>query len=267
MVLVAWAFVIGPIVSTNSFYEYFTNPQVYEYVFHGLIMDIRYDLPGVFQGGPTNAVNGSLWSIPFEVYAYIVLVAVFLLDAINSKPLMVVFFLVIVIDPIVGNKLLFTWLPQNPEVNLLAPCFAFGSLFAVFKDSIKINFKCLAGACVVFYLFRASLYNFYLFYAAFFYFIVFVSSRAWMLKFKPRFDVSYGMYLWGWPVQQIMAQNFQPLGVLFNQISSVIIAALLGYVSWRCIEFPFIKIGSKCISRVADYRYKYLNISVVDNKL
>lgn len=238
VVLVAWAFVIGPIVSTNSFYEYFTNPQVYEYVFHGLIMDIRYDLPGVFQGGPTNAVNGSLWSIPFEVYAYIVLVAVFLLDAINSKPLMVVFFLVIVIDPIVGNKLLFTWLPQNPEVNLLAPCFAFGSLFAVFKDSIKINFKCLAGACVVFYLFRASLYNFYLFYAAFFYFIVFVSSRAWMLKFKPRFDVSYGMYLWGWPVQQIMAQNFQPLGVLFNQISSVIIAALLGYVSWRCIEFP-----------------------------
>jgi peptidoglycan/LPS O-acetylase OafA/YrhL len=244
VVLAAWAFILGPIFSINSFQEYFSDSAVYEYFFRGLVMDIRYDLPGVFQRNAFKSANGSLWSIPFEVYAYIVLVAIFLLHIINSKRLSVIIFLVILIDPVIGNKLLFTWLPQNFEITLLAPCFALGSLFALFKDKIEIHIAGFASVWILYLLFKISAYNFYFFYVAIFYSIIFVSSRVWTLKFKPTSDISYGVYLWGWPVQQVMAQYFPDHGIRFNQISSIIISASLGYISWRLIESRFIKIGS-----------------------
>ncbi len=248
IVLGAWAFILGPMFSTKSLQQYFSDFSVYEYFLRGVLMDIRFDLPGVFQENAFKSVNGSLWSIPFEVYAYIALIAAFLLGAMNSKPAVVLFFLVILIDPILDNKLLFTWLPQNKEVALLAPCFALGSVFAVFKDKIKINMEIFIGAWVLYFLFKTSTYNFYFFYFSIFYSIVFISSRVWILKFKPTFDISYGVYLWGWPVQQVMAQIFPHYGVGFNQISSMIASALLGYASWKLVESRFIKIGSN-ISR------------------
>lgn len=244
VVLAVWAFILGPIVSNSSLREYFSNSAVYEYFLRGLLMDIRYDLPGVFQGNTFKSVNGSLWSIPFEVYAYIVLIAMFLFGVFRSRHLSVVLFLVILIDPVIGNKLLFTWLPQNPEVTLLAPCFAMGALSALFKEKVEIHLSGLVGVWVLYYLFQLSSYNFYFFYLAVFYSVVFLSSRKFLVRFKPAIDVSYGLYLWGWPVQQVMIKYFSEYGIVFNQISSVVISALLGYVSWHLIESRFIRVGS-----------------------
>ncbi|XEI50946.1 hypothetical protein NMD13_26120 [Pseudomonas nitroreducens] len=100
-------------------------------------MDIRYDLPGFFQNNTFKAVNGSLWSIPFEVYAYIVLIAMFLFGVLYSKRLSAVFFLLILMGPVIGNKFVFTWLPQNPEVTLLAPCFAMGHFLHCSRTGLK----------------------------------------------------------------------------------------------------------------------------------
>lgn len=69
VVLAVMAFIFGPLLSTHSTLEYFSNTEVYEYFLRGLVMDLRYDLPGVFQNNAFKAVNGSLWSIPCEVYA------------------------------------------------------------------------------------------------------------------------------------------------------------------------------------------------------
>lgn len=251
IVLAAMAFVFGPFFSTHPPLEYFSNTAVYEYFLRGLVMDLRYDLPGVFQNNAFKAANGSLWSIPFEVYAYIVLIAIFLLGVIHSRYLSLALFSLILIDPLVGNKLLFTWLPQNPEVALLAPCFAAGSFFILFKDKIEIDLRGLAGVWILYYLFRISSYNFYFFYLAIFYSILFISSRKIMVRFKPAIDISYGLYLWGWPVQQVMAQYFPEHGIRFNQIASAMIAALLGYVSWYLIESRFIKIGANFGRRIS----------------
>ncbi|MFT0534330.1 acyltransferase family protein [Castellaniella hirudinis] len=243
-VLAAMAFVIGPIFSTHSPGNYFSNATVYEYFLHGLIMDVRYELPGVFQGNAISAANGSLWSIPFEVFAYIALIAVFLLGLLKFRLLSVGVFLLILVDSITGHKLLLTWLPQNHEITTLAPCFAAGSVFALFKDKIKIHLKGVAGAWALYFLFRESTYSYYFLYLAVFYAILFFSSQKALVRPKPSIDVSYGMYLWGWPVQQIMAQYFPEWGIGFNQIASIAISALLGYASWLFIEKRAIKIGS-----------------------
>lgn len=249
--LAAMAFIFGPLLSSHTPLEYFSNTAVYDYFLRGVVMDLHYDLPGVFQNNALKAANGSLWSIPFEIYAYIALVAIFLLGAIHSRHLSLVLFLAILIDPLISNKLIFTWLPRNPEITLLAPCFAAGSLFILLKDKVEINFRGLAGTWILYYLFKTSLYNFYFFYFAIFYSILFISSRKIMVQFKPAVDISYGLYLWGWPAQQVMAQYFPEHGIRFNQISSATIAALLGYLSWHLIENRFIKFGVKFGRRIS----------------
>lgn len=244
VVLAAMAFVLGPLLSAHPPHEYFSNPAIYEYFLHGLIMDMQYDLPGVFQDNALSSVNGSLWSIPYEIYAYVALLAAFLLGSTRSRPLSIGLFLVILVDSATGNTLLFTWLPQNTEITMLAPCFAAGSFFTLFKDRIQVHFQGTIGAWALYFLFMKSSYNFYFFYLAVFYSILFFSSRKALLKFKPAIDISYGMYLWGWPVQQVMAQYFPEQGISFNQLASAAIAALLGYVSWHFIERHFIRMGS-----------------------
>lgn len=190
------------------------------------------------------APNGSLWSIPFEVYAYLALAALFLVGALRFKPLPIAILLLILIDPIASNKLLFTWLPQNFEITLLAPCFAAGSLLAYFKHKISINTNGMTAAWLLYFLLHGSSYNFYFLYFAIFYSILHLSSQPFFLKIKPRIDISYGIYLWGWPTQQVMAQYFSHLGIGFNQASSITISIGIGYISWKLIEHPFIKFGA-----------------------
>lgn len=54
-VFLSTALILGPILSTHSPSDYFSNPLVYEYILRGLILDIRYDLPGLFSNNASSA--------------------------------------------------------------------------------------------------------------------------------------------------------------------------------------------------------------------
>src|SRR5207244_10435776 len=72
IVVVAAAFVLGPLVTTLTVREYLVDRGTWSYVAHNLVMlRITFPLPGVFRTLPNQAVNGSLWTLPYEVLAYI----------------------------------------------------------------------------------------------------------------------------------------------------------------------------------------------------
>ena len=77
--LLVSAFLLGPLLSEQSPAEYFSNKKVLAYFYKGLSMNIKYELPGVFEDNALRAVNGSLWSIPHEVFAYLTLAALLVL--------------------------------------------------------------------------------------------------------------------------------------------------------------------------------------------
>jgi peptidoglycan/LPS O-acetylase OafA/YrhL len=243
VVLAAMAFFVGPIISKHNSQEYFSNTQVYGYFFRSILMDVRFDLPGVFQNNVMKSANGSLWSIPLEIYAYILLILACWSGLLKNSKLSIGLFLIILVDPLIGNKLLFTWLPQNPEITMLAPCFAAGSLFALLKEKINVNIQMFFACWILLFLFKKSSFNFYFLYLALFVSILFLASLDFMIKIKPSSDISYGLYLWGWPVQQVLAQLFPEYGIRFNQVASIAIAACFGFASWHLIEKHFIKTG------------------------
>lgn len=71
---------------------------------------------------------------------------------------------------------------------------------------------------------------------------------------KPKADISYGIYLWGWPVQQIVSILYKEDGVLFNQFTSILISILLGFLSWYLIEKRSIMFGIIVQKKIKTYQ-------------
>ena len=70
-VVILTAFVLGPMLSTLSPAEYFTNIQTYKYLLNGALIMV-HQLPGVFTNNPSgDVVNAALWTLPVEFICYI----------------------------------------------------------------------------------------------------------------------------------------------------------------------------------------------------
>lgn len=241
------AFVIGPLLSTLTVREYFSaENDVSSYVINNLLLKTQFNLPGVFT---TNSypvsVNGSLWTIPYEVYAYALLLSLYFIGAIKYKLFNVFFLVAITFESLSSEKIVFTWSHSNSEVPMLAVCFAFGSILSLYKDVVKIDLHTPLAFLLGYCLLIGNNYAVYLSYASIFLFILYVSSTKALLKIKPKFDISYGVYLWGFPVQQVIAQFFLTKGIFFNQCVSLLLSIILGFLSWYLCEKHFIKLGSK----------------------
>jgi peptidoglycan/LPS O-acetylase OafA/YrhL len=51
-------------------------------------------------------------------------------------------------------------------------------------------------------------------------------------------DFSYGLYLWGWPAQQIVQTAIEPAHWLANVALATPLALAAAFVSWRLVEKP-----------------------------
>ena len=74
VVVLVTALGLGPWLSSLSAKEYFSRFAVPRYIAGNLLMSVQGGLPGVFAGNPLpSLVNGVLWTLPFEVGAYLAL--------------------------------------------------------------------------------------------------------------------------------------------------------------------------------------------------
>lgn len=133
---------------------------------------------------------------------------------------------------------------------------------ALNKDVINVRLAPCLGFVVLYYILRDTVYSSYFVYAFIFLFIIYASSREFVLKLKPKVDISYGVYLWGFPVQQIIAHYFNAQGVLFNQVASLAISLALGYFSWHLCEKNFIKYGNSLSTHI---KTKYAMFGVISD--
>jgi peptidoglycan/LPS O-acetylase OafA/YrhL len=132
----------------------------------------------------------------------------------------------------------------NPIIHLLSFFFA-GGCFYLYRDEINFDskialiFSVLLFAC----LFNTALAELALLFLGGYLLIYFAFSAIPLLsRFQTAPDISYGIYLYGWPVQMLLIWyigGITPIGVFFLAMA---ICFLLGLVSWYSIEKPFLKL-------------------------
>lgn len=133
------------------------------------------------------------------------------------------------------------------KLNIYPVCFSIGVLFGINKDSIEIKSTTLLMLVLITAIFSSqdSGLSKLLFYISLMYGVLYLSSTPLFLSLKVKNDISYGIYLWGFPVQQIVASAIGNYNIIYNQVASIFISIIAGTLSWILIEKRFIEYGKK----------------------
>lgn len=259
-VVVVSAFLLGPALSENGIRAYLSNPSTYEYLKNILMYPIYY-LPGVFSDNfyPT-AVNGSLWTLPVEFLMYLILpffVVIFRKLKILKPGLFVTalgLFVFHVVQVFVFPEARFVvWGTDLFQALSLAPYF-FAGAFLSFPEAKNIfnmqwAFSLLfLGSILVFK--WTWLYETVVFLLLPYATLTFsLASPAIFGRVFAVHDYSYGLYLWGFPVQQTFVHyvGAEAMSLLLYTVVCFFIALLCAMVSWHFVERPCNRLGRKII--------------------
>ncbi len=233
------AFVLGPLVSTRTD-GYFLSSETWRYL-RTLAFDVQYRLPGVFVDNPyPHAVNGSLWTIPLELTWYAVIAALGVAGLVRRRAAMVPACL-LVVAYVLQQRYTGKPGPVHPLFEL-GSFFAIGAALATVRGTLlERRREALFAAAIVAAGLSASGLSFI---AQFVLLPVlaigFGEARTPILRRVGRFgDVSYGFYLYAFPVQQtVVLLTGNTLSVATGIATSAAITLLLAFASWRLVEKP-----------------------------
>lgn len=251
-VLVVTVFVFGPLLTKIPLHDYYTNLNHLQYIRHNLVFNLDLTLPGIFGDNLyKDTVNGSLWSLKYEVGCYIFLLGLFLILANKSRYYLNIPIAIIIIDTLLPTRILFSWLGDNPEVYLLPASFAFGAFFAVNADKIKMNLGIVLGSFLIYYVFSNTTYAQIIFTFASCNTIIYLASNGFIMRLKPKVDISYGIYLWGFLIQQSIYNFSGHIYVGFHCFIALIISIILASITYILVERPFMNIGKITIKAIS----------------
>lgn len=250
--LLITVFIIGPVVSNVTFLQYFSDLNNYKYIINNLLFKTQYTLTGVFNNNLyKDAVNGSLWSLNYEIKCYFFLLCAFLLVKIKRTLFFNIGFIAIFIVSLVPQNIILSRISTNPEIYYLPFSFAYGAFIAVNQSRFVINFKIVILSFIVYFLFKNNSAEELFLIIAFCNLIIFVSSRKFILNFKPKHDISYGIYLWGFLIQQIVYFIFGKLYAGLHFLIASILSISIAYVSFILIEKPSMLFGKQFLAFVS----------------
>ncbi len=243
-VVLCTVFIIGPLLTQLSFYDYFSDIKTLKYLFNLTSLKISFHLPGVFAQNPfpMDALNGSLWSLPYELLCYIV---VALIGSLIERKYLVVFILTII-------SFLFLALMTPAKLLIYGMYFLYGAMVYIYRYKINLNlsvFVLLSTILIINLGYNPSsilknvVNGFCLSYIVMFLAII---KSASLNNFSRYGDFSYGLYVWAFPVQQLI-EFYYGLGHFQNFLISSVITFLLAYISWHFIEKRFLRLKDKPI--------------------
>lgn len=233
------AYVLGPLLTDLSATAYLHEPGVAHYVMQNakLHTTMAWNLPGVFADNPRVAtVNGAIWTLPVEFRMYLWLAVLGVTGALSRRWLVslviLAFFALGIFYPTRDMWML-------PSIYLhLAGMFALGTLYYVYREHVPVGWSFVAIAALAAFLLRHTpVYPLAFGFAVAQFSFAFAYATPWH-GYNRFGDYSYGVYVWGWPMQQVVAHFFPLLSPIGNAIPSFVLALILAMISWHVIEKP-----------------------------
>ena len=231
--------ILGPCFTNAQVVDYFDSSYTWSYLYNvGSLFGYAPTLPSVvFNDRKWGiVVNGSLWSIFVEARLYVV-VALFgvfgLLD--NRARANLTIAVLFVVNLLVPNALPF--FETTRDTAMVSLFFAIGALAYLNRVDVPLKGAALALLALSCLLSRANDPVYQVFAGATLVYAVFFI--AYLPKIRlPSFvqDYSYGIYLYGWPVKQVLAHFLPWLAPVGMMVLALPISWCLGALSWFLIE-------------------------------
>ncbi|HVR82065.1 MAG TPA: acyltransferase [Luteimonas sp.] len=237
------AFVLGPLLTTAA--DYWQQPDVWRYVWvNASLTSSEYFLPGVFETLPRTAVNGSLWTLTIEARLYLALMFAGWLGLLTSRRYTPLWLLTMACG--------YAWARwQAPLPDYLADyawCTAFfitGTTLWVNRARVRLSWWILLALLLAAALTRGGPWFHIPYFLVLCYGTLFVAFVPWLPVIRHN-DLSYGLYLYGWPSQQLVQQFIAPGGTpLRNMAWATALALALAGLSWFLVERPALRLKKR----------------------
>lgn len=250
MVLFLSAFILAPILSSDNITGYFTSLAPFKYFISNVQLfyhKIIWCIPGLFTENPICAVNGSLWTISYEFFFYIILgLTFFLSKKIRFVTIIGIFISLLamrytIYDSLhLADKILYPSTFKAHSLIELGLYFSAGSILSMIKFYKLKKSRLAMISLTSFTLIVLSLYfNIYEFFK-YILFPIFLISTAYLpirlfVNIRKIGDFSYGIYLYAFVIQQTLITLFD-LNVLQLQIYATLVSIVFGALSWHLLE-------------------------------
>jgi len=242
---VAFTIVVCAFLSRESWVAYFSNVETLKYAIYNSTLlrgFMVFHLPGVFEANPYPLiVNGSLWTLPIEATIYVIFAILMSASMFRPETSWWLFIMaasaLIIADEMRGPfretngaflKFGVMFLAGSSIASLrlsrgrwsaLAHMLAIGCILLWFKQSVMVGWMVLLAVAVV---------------------------GAGSLRppdlLRPRFDISYGFYLYAFPCQQIAV-------LFFGSFLASIFAAAVGTIALATLSCFLVEQPSRDLFR------------------
>jgi peptidoglycan/LPS O-acetylase OafA/YrhL len=212
------------------------------------------EMLGVFPGTPgPPLLNGSMWTIAYEFRCYLLVLAAGLVGLLSRKGIVALLTIgalaLSAVQPNIwgwfpGRLMAFSGYPNT--IARFAGIFACGALYYLYRDRIRYDWRLavLAAFGLIALMFSsflaqaaiAILGGYILFWFAF-------NVRSPNLAAIGRkVDISYGVYLYAWPVQKLLIWWHPGISPWLVLVVTMAIVSPLAFGSWYLVEKPFLNL-------------------------
>jgi peptidoglycan/LPS O-acetylase OafA/YrhL len=256
VVAVIDAFIVAPLFSTAGFTAVGSD-FVTRFVLEALRLDATVPGPAFAANPAPGTVNGSLWSISYEFWCYLGILGLGLCGWASHRRFLLIGLLATILISFVfawqqltpGGRLLGQIFGYPPIWARLLPYFVVGMAFYAWREQIRIT-RLGVGLAVVALIVGALTPNgmiFVLPFAAAYLIFGFAFLQVPHLsRFAKRGDFSYGIYLYSFPILQIVVavagRPFEPIALFLIAWPISIVAAM---ASWHLVEKHCIRRASR----------------------
>ncbi len=253
------ALIVGRIVATSPS-SYFSDFD-YAVFLLDLLLLITPETPDVLPmlSYEVRSVNGSMWSIYLEFMCYLIVLGLGIKKIASQakRTWWVAIGMLLAAGYMLGTYKLGIdvyghFKSFDYGLYRLGMCFFAGGAYYLYRDLIKFEFKYFVVSVLGFVAATFVDHGFEIGVALFGGYMLFYIGFA-QIKLLQVFnkipDGSYGLYLYGWPVQILLVWYFRDVQPMVLFPSALLLALLCGILSWELVEKPALALKKRMPAR------------------
>lgn len=257
---VVFAFVAGPALTSWKLVDYFADARTWLYPFSVIVQFAQAAPPhGIFSTAPFFEVsNDPLWTIKYELAAYAGLALLQLMGLLRTAAVLTAVILTatavfILTAPLATGISGSFWLYHLSRYGF---CFLIGALAFNLRNYVPLspwlllvtsaiavaaaNTKLSPVACIML--------------VAHLVVVVGAGNFGPLTRWTRTTDISYGTYIYGWPVQQFVVVLFPAMGAGAMLLCALVAIFPLAFLSWTLVEKPALEL-KRVFTRSAPSRH------------
>ena len=194
--------------------------------------------------GGLAAWDGSLWTLIFEFRCYLLVAVVAALVSTRvtrrrTYLVMAGLCTIVILASLESPASVVKVVPELHNFAFVRFLFAFllGAIGHLYADRIPVTREAAAVAALVFLYTLHSGGLYIVGYAAFAYCVLCAAALVPIYRFDRYGDLSYGIYIYAFPIQMLLAaHDFQRFGAAAYIVTSIVLSSLAAAVSWHLVE-------------------------------